>query len=341
MGSNKESKGQPKCALVWRTGLSGAPPDSVRCTRRLQAELFTFGNSQRRFAIIHRTVRCTTGLFGVPPDSVRCPQRRVTLNSPASGFRSAKIHRTVRWASGATATSRATVDCNAEEQCTRGWHTGQSTGLVRCATGQLGGPTSQSSNGRNPTTRWRGWRTGLSGAPCDSSLHQTASLVVGVINTPNHPTFMSSKFSTFQLLTRALAFNSRHTQVIKSSTNSTQSFSDKWERFVVFFRAFALGLLLSFVLSCEQLNCNRGKRHQLCGGPCGEVCSRLIEKKKLTQSEGPFERGKGLKETRSLWPPQRGVGLRESNLGKTNHRALLFIRSRFVLRPLSRTCLYF
>jgi hypothetical protein len=32
----------------------------------------------------------------------------------------------------------------------------------------------------------------------------------------------------------------------------------------------------------------------------GEVCSRLIEKKKLTRSEGPFERGKGLKETWSL-----------------------------------------
>jgi hypothetical protein len=70
------------------------------------------------------------------------------------------------------------------------------------------------------------WRTGLSGAPVDCSLHQTARLVVGVINTSNHPTFKSSKFSTFQLLTRALAFNSRHTQVIKSSPNSTQSFSD-------------------------------------------------------------------------------------------------------------------
>jgi hypothetical protein len=32
----------------------------------------------------------------------------------------------------------------------------------------------------------------------------------------------------------------------------------------------------------------------------GEVCFRLIEKKKLTRSEGPFERGKRLKETRSL-----------------------------------------
>jgi hypothetical protein len=69
------------------TGLSGVPPDSVRCTRGLQAKLRTFGNSQRRFTIIHRTVRCTTG---------QCPmlQRRATLNSPASGIRSAIIHRT-------------------------------------------------------------------------------------------------------------------------------------------------------------------------------------------------------------------------------------------------------
>jgi hypothetical protein len=54
----------------------------------------------------------------------------------------------------------------------------------------------------NGQMTWLAHRT-VSGAPCDSSLHQTASLVVGVINTPNHPTFKSSKFSTFQLLTRA------------------------------------------------------------------------------------------------------------------------------------------
>jgi hypothetical protein len=66
------------------------------------------------------------------------------------------------------------------------------------------------------------WRTGLSGAPCDSSLHQTASLVVGVINTPNHPTFKSSKFSHFQPLTRA-SHSIQHTQVIKSSLNSTKT----------------------------------------------------------------------------------------------------------------------
>jgi hypothetical protein len=45
--------------------------------------------------------------------------------------------------------------------------------------------------------------TGLSGAPYDSQPHQTASLVVGAINNPNHPPFIASKFSTSQPLTRA------------------------------------------------------------------------------------------------------------------------------------------
>jgi hypothetical protein len=90
---------------------------------------------------------------------------------------------------------------------------------------------------------------------------------------------------------------------------------------VCYLSLLSLGLfpiVLSFNLSCDQLNCNQSKRHQLCGDPCGEVCSRLIKKRKLTRSEGPFERGKGLKKTRPLWPPQRRVGLRKPNLGKTN-----------------------
>jgi hypothetical protein len=58
-GSNKRAKDNPKGTLVWRTRLSGVPPDNVRCTRALQLELATFGNFQGRSAIIHRTVRCT------------------------------------------------------------------------------------------------------------------------------------------------------------------------------------------------------------------------------------------------------------------------------------------
>jgi hypothetical protein len=143
--------------MVWRTGLSGVPPDNVRCTTGLQAKLRTFGNFQGRFAIIHRTCPVHTG---------QCPvlQGRATLNSPASDFRSAIIHRTClvhTGLSGEPAEQRLLrangrlqrIKCapaRAEEQSMRGWHTGQSIGLVRCTTGQPGGPTRQSSNGRNP-----------------------------------------------------------------------------------------------------------------------------------------------------------------------------------------------
>jgi hypothetical protein len=79
------------------------PPDSVRCTRGLRLQLFSFGKIQSRRAIIHRTVRCT-------PDSVRCSKegtaqelaslgnsrRLLRYNSPdMSG-----VHRTVRCATG-------------------------------------------------------------------------------------------------------------------------------------------------------------------------------------------------------------------------------------------------
>jgi hypothetical protein len=67
-GSKQRSKVKPKAALVWRTGLSGVPPDSVRCTREDQLKLASFGNLGSRSAIIHRTVWCSTGLSGVPAE---------------------------------------------------------------------------------------------------------------------------------------------------------------------------------------------------------------------------------------------------------------------------------
>jgi hypothetical protein len=79
----------------------------------------------------------------------------------------------------------------------------------------------------NGWVTWQAHRT-VSDA-CDSSLHQTASLVVGAINNPNHPPFIASKFSHFLHLTRAIAFNTRHTKEIKSSPKSkdhSQSNSD-------------------------------------------------------------------------------------------------------------------
>jgi hypothetical protein len=45
---------ETECALVWRTGLSGAPgPYNLK--------LATLGFLRARSAIIHRTVRCTSG----------------------------------------------------------------------------------------------------------------------------------------------------------------------------------------------------------------------------------------------------------------------------------------
>jgi hypothetical protein len=187
------------------------PPDSVRCTRRLRTKLLSLGNFQSRRAINHRTVRCT-------PDSVRCSKRTRLWNFAASGIRngcSAIIHRTCpvyTGLSGVTAGQRLfrrqrlpaahLLRASARRSQARPyWHTGHSTVHVRCAIGHPGGPRSQNSNGRIPTAlvTWLAHRTcpvytGLSGAPYDSQPHQTASLVVGAINTPTthhswHPSF--------------------------------------------------------------------------------------------------------------------------------------------------------
>jgi hypothetical protein len=127
------------------------PPDSVRCTRGLQVKLFTFRKSQSRSAIIHRTVRCS--------------RNEATLNSPASGIRSAIIHWTCPMytgLSGEPAEQRLLrANGHLQKQLMRAsarrsqarakWHTEHSTVHVRCANGHPGGPSSQSFNGRNPT----------------------------------------------------------------------------------------------------------------------------------------------------------------------------------------------
>jgi hypothetical protein len=110
-GSNKESKRQPKCALVWSTGLSGVPPDSVRCTREPNSELLTFGNSGSRSAIIHRTVRCANGAMAISRqrssvEDIKCATvRGCTRRSQSTRqkahrtvYRTCLVHhRTVRW----------------------------------------------------------------------------------------------------------------------------------------------------------------------------------------------------------------------------------------------------
>jgi hypothetical protein len=79
-GSKRKEQRNLKCSLVWRTGLSGAPPDSVRCTRedRLQTlHLRVFPGALRYNSsdcpVWHRTVRCTKQSNGY--------QRNIRLHS--------------------------------------------------------------------------------------------------------------------------------------------------------------------------------------------------------------------------------------------------------------------
>jgi hypothetical protein len=167
---------------------SGAPDclvchRTVRCTRALVAELATFGKFRGRSAIIHRTVRC---------------------------------------ASGATATSRATVDCNAlnarlrvqrTEDTQLAHRTVYRTCPVHHRTAQR--PHLSELQRSEPN----GWRTGLSGAPCDSSL-PTAIFGGWGYKYPTHPTFNGIQVFHLQHITRAIAFNSRHSKEIKSSLKS-------------------------------------------------------------------------------------------------------------------------
>jgi hypothetical protein len=150
-------------------------PDSVRCTRALNAELATFGKFRGRSAIIHRTVRC---------------------------------------ASGATATSRATVDCNAFNARLRAQRTEHAqlahrTVYRTCPVHHwiAQRPHKSELQWSNPDglLTWLAHRTVSGGAPDCPVRHATAVfqrpfLVVGAINTPTTPHSMASKFSTFNTL---------------------------------------------------------------------------------------------------------------------------------------------
>jgi hypothetical protein len=139
--------------------------------------------------------------------------------------------------------------------------TGQWTMTVRCTTGLSGGPTCQSSNGRNSTAWWRGWRTELSGAPYDRSPHQRHFGGWGY-KYPQPPRFNASKFSAIKPHTRALDFISRYKQrdQILSKSGITPNKLVTRERD---FCALALGSLFFFLYSCFQLTCNQSKRHQV------------------------------------------------------------------------------
>jgi hypothetical protein len=135
-------------------------------------------------------------------------------------------HQTVRCAGGATATSHATVDCNAfnarlraqrTEHAQKAHRTIYRTCSVHHRTAQRPHLSELQRSEPNGRLTWLAHRTVSGGAPDCSVRHATAAsqrplLVVGAISTPTTPHSIVSKFSNFLHLTRAIAFNSRHNQ---------------------------------------------------------------------------------------------------------------------------------
>jgi hypothetical protein len=141
-------------------------------------------------------------------------------------------HRTVWCASGATATSRATVVCNRIKCAIVRARVKARAGGAPDSLQDLSGAPSDNPEApqvRAPTVEPQR-SADVAGAPDCPVRHATAHfqrpfLVVGAINTPNHPTFnCKPSFPLFNTL-QELAFNTRHTKEIKSSPNFTQSFS--------------------------------------------------------------------------------------------------------------------
>jgi hypothetical protein len=208
MGSNKESKRQVE-------GSPGLAHRAVRCaTGQCPVHQGTSSSTLhlREFSealhynspdcpVYHRTVSSAPGRSDSELASFGNPLR---YNSPDCPVQ----HRTVRCASGAMATPRATVDCNAlnarlrAQRTEHAWvahRTVYRTCPVHHRTARRAHKSELQRSELNGRLTWLAHWT-VSGAPCDSSLHQRSSLVVGAINTPTTPTFKPSKFLHFYTL---------------------------------------------------------------------------------------------------------------------------------------------
>jgi hypothetical protein len=152
-------------------------------------------------------------------------------------------HRTVWCASGATATSRATVDCNRIKCATVRARVRASAGGAPDSLQDLSGAPPDSPEAHqselqrsNPNGRmtWLAHRTVSGGAPDCPVRHATAAFQRPHFGGwghkyPNHPTFNDIQVFHLQHITRAIAFNSRHNQrdqILSQVWNHSKSNSD-------------------------------------------------------------------------------------------------------------------
>jgi hypothetical protein len=101
LGFKREEQKKPKRTLVWRTGLSGVPPDSVRCTREDRPQTFHLRVSSEALRynspdclVWHRTVRCTKRSNGYSRNG-RLHNALTELQSRQKSEQAPEAHRTV------------------------------------------------------------------------------------------------------------------------------------------------------------------------------------------------------------------------------------------------------
>jgi hypothetical protein len=148
---------------------------------------------------------------------------------PVSHRTMSGAHRTVRCASGATATSRATVVCNRIQCATvRARVRARAVGAPDSLQDLFGAPPDSPEAPQVRALTVEPQRSAdVAGAPDCPVRHATAAFQQPYFGGwgykyPKHPTFIGIQVFTLLHLTRAIALNTRHTKEIKSFPNSTQ-----------------------------------------------------------------------------------------------------------------------
>jgi hypothetical protein len=179
----KEQKGL-ECAVVWRTGLSGAP-----CS--YEDEPATLGKTEPRFAIIHRS--------GVPPEqqllapTVDCKRRWQRNSARRVRAAESEAHRTVRCHKKPTT---PTIDYS--RTLTVGWR-GSEPDSLQCLSGGA------------PDCLVR---------PSPAAFPNGHLVVEGYKYLPNHHNSKHPSFVKFSFNTRASAFTPRHNSRDQSLSKS-------------------------------------------------------------------------------------------------------------------------
>jgi hypothetical protein len=204
--------------------------------------------------LAHRTVRCTR--------TVQEPSSHSRKNTGMHRYNSSDCpvcHRTIRWASGVTATcaQRSTLTAL---QCRGRSQSSESEGhrTVRCTTRLSGATRRQKAPMVNCSrTLMVGWRGGspdteqwVSGGAPDCLVRPSTAASPTAIKTPQPPQLQASKFSEHHIQYKSSSIHSR-TKYKRSNPlrvpNSLQTLSGLWERgFCVHLSSCRLDWLSSF-----------------------------------------------------------------------------------------------